>query len=98
MIKMKTFKRLIGLLLATSVTTGLMVGCGSSKSTDDSSKGTESEEAVTDESSEEEPTVVTAGDEMVLNLKCGHSLNYMLNSIKKWLKSGIRKIQIKQLT
>ena len=49
MIKMKTFKRLIGLLLATSVTTGLMVGCGSSKSTDDSSKGTESEEAVTDE-------------------------------------------------
>lgn len=63
MIKMKTFKRLIGLLLATSVTTGLMVGCGSSKSTDDSSKGTESEEAVTDESSEEEPTVVTAGDE-----------------------------------
>ena len=63
MIKMKTFKRLIGLLLVTSVTTGLMVGCGSSKSTDDSSKGTESEEAVTDESSEEEPTVVTAGDE-----------------------------------
>lgn len=63
MIKVKTFKGLIGLLLATSVTTGLMVGCGSSKSTDDSSKGTESEEAVTDESSEEEPTVVTAGDE-----------------------------------
>lgn len=62
MIKMKTFKKLMGLLLATSLTTGLMVGCGSNKSTGDSGETNESEEATSD-SSEEEPTVVTVGDE-----------------------------------
>ena len=62
MIKKKTFKKLMGLLLATSLTTGLMVGCGSNKSTGDSGETNESEEATSD-SSEEEPTVVTVGDE-----------------------------------
>ena len=62
MIKMKTFKKLMGLLLATSLTTGLMVGCGSIKVQGIQEKPNESEEATSD-SSEEEPTVVTAGDE-----------------------------------
>ncbi len=62
MVKMKTFKRLVGILLATSITTGLMVGCGSNKGTGDSSSTSEGEEA-TSNSTEEEPTVVTAGDE-----------------------------------
>ena len=62
MIKMKTFKRLMGLVLATSLTTGLMVGCGSNKGTDDSEATSESEEGTSDEA-EEEPTVVTVGDE-----------------------------------
>ena len=60
MVKMKTFKRLMGLLLATSVTTGLMVGCGSNKSAENS--GDSSDENVAT-STEEEPTVVTAGDD-----------------------------------
>ena len=59
MVKVKTFKRLMAILLATSMTTGAMVGCGSNKSTDGSSKKGESEETKT----EEEATVVTAGDE-----------------------------------
>ena len=59
MVKVKTFKRLMAILLATSMTTGAMVGCGSNKSTDSSSKKGESEETKT----EEEATVVTAGDE-----------------------------------
>lgn len=62
MIKMKTFKKLMGLVLATSLTTGLMVGCGSNKGTDDSEATSESEEGTSDEA-EEEPTVVTVGDE-----------------------------------
>mgnify|MGYP000444550701 CR=1 FL=1 len=62
MIKMKTFKRLMGLVLATSLTTGLMVGCGSNKGTDDSEVTSESDEGTSD-TAEEEPTVVTAGDE-----------------------------------
>lgn len=60
MVKMKTFKKLMGLLLATSVTTGLMVGCGSNESAGDSSD--ENTEA-SSEVAEEEPTVVSAGDE-----------------------------------
>ena len=59
MVKVKTFKKLMAILLATSMTTGAMVGCGSNKSTDGSSKKGESEETKT----EEEATVVTAGDE-----------------------------------
>lgn len=60
MINMKTFKKLMGLVLATSLTTGLMVGCGSNKGTGDSEATSESEESTSDE---EEPTVVTVGDE-----------------------------------
>lgn len=56
--KMKTFKKLMGLLLATSVTTGLMVGCGSNKST-----GKTSDDKAETSTEAEEPTVVTAGDE-----------------------------------
>ena len=59
MVKVKTFKRLMAILLVTSMTTGAMVGCGSNKSTDSSSKKGESEETKI----EEEATVVTAGDE-----------------------------------
>ena len=66
MVKMKTFKRLMGLILATSVTTGLMVGCGSSGNSGTGSSNSSSEsdsDETSDESSEEEVQILTAGDE-----------------------------------
>ncbi len=66
MVKMKTFKRLMGLILATSVTTGLMVGCGSSGNSGTGSSNSSSEsdsDETSDESSEEEAQILTAGDE-----------------------------------
>ena len=66
MVKMKTFKRLMGLILATSVTTGLMVGCGSGGNSGTGSSNSSSEsdsDETSDESSEEEVQILTAGDE-----------------------------------